>query len=575
MPGMMALGLGALAQFITGMIDQARIAQENRAALGRTREGTERIEEILAQYTPERLVNMAGIPKVALDGTTLGPRGASAILNLESLFNAGTRFARGTPRYEPISLDFPEEDATDFFYNPQRANRQGIAQYERLTGASRGLAQNLRDRAVSSEQLQTEANVPGLTDRVAARLPGVDAFRSARLGEIGEASQRAAEMQRSQIASQYGGDLGASRTAQTLGEFNLAQQSGRAAQGVEAEAERLREQQGEFLGGIETQETQLRSALTQLAHQMGLTRDVTGSQMEMQGALSGEQIAAQLASLGEQLFSGTTESSMGRRQQTALQNLATSLQAETLNRTLPFEQEAVRAQMAGSDEARRFAAMLDVLGRGQSAVSQGAGMGLAGTSNIAQLLASYQPTFLPLSDTVDRMLDLIFADRFGGGGGGGGGGSSFGQVAGGVGAGLGGAGLLASGLGGLGGGSATGAGLSTMLLPFLASDRDLKNEIRPISTASLLGTVLSTPIFRWKYRGEDVEHVGPMAQDVQENLGVGDGRTIHPAEILGLTMGSIQELHRILIMSIESRDVVIAELRDRISHLEKQNASAQ
>jgi hypothetical protein len=91
------------------------------------------------------------------------------------------------------------------------------------------------------------------------------------------------------------------------------------------------------------------------------------------------------------------------------------------------------------------------------------------------------------------------------------------------------------------GGAAIGAGgsiLSTMLMLGMLSDRNAKYDIRPVEAGDILTSLAELPISTWKYKGQDVPHIGPMAQDFQKHFGVGDGRTISFIDVAGILMAS-------------------------------------
>lgn len=71
-------------------------------------------------------------------------------------------------------------------------------------------------------------------------------------------------------------------------------------------------------------------------------------------------------------------------------------------------------------------------------------------------------------------------------------------------------GLLGSGLiggGGLAGGGLAGAGLGALMF----SDERLKEDIERVGE-----TDDGIPIYRWRYKGDEQVHIGPMAQDVEK-----------------------------------------------------------
>ena len=60
------------------------------------------------------------------------------------------------------------------------------------------------------------------------------------------------------------------------------------------------------------------------------------------------------------------------------------------------------------------------------------------------------------------------------------------------------------------------------LKQYPASDINLKTDIKPFSPSKALDAIKNTKIFNWKYKkdkGPEGEATGPMAQDVQKNIG--------------------------------------------------------
>ena len=89
-------------------------------------------------------------------------------------------------------------------------------------------------------------------------------------------------------------------------------------------------------------------------------------------------------------------------------------------------------------------------------------------------------------------------------------------------------------------------GLGSLAGLFLTSSSKLKTDIRAPERSSL-DQVNAMPVRDWRYR-EGVEdngaeaHIGPMAEDFQAATGRGDGRRINVTDLLGTTMGAVQEL---------------------------------
>ena len=68
------------------------------------------------------------------------------------------------------------------------------------------------------------------------------------------------------------------------------------------------------------------------------------------------------------------------------------------------------------------------------------------------------------------------------------------------------------------------------------SDENMKENISEIKTSEIIDKFRSLPIKRWKYIGDDEEHVGPMAQDWKKIFNKGDGKTIKLVDVIGETL---------------------------------------
>jgi len=76
--------------------------------------------------------------------------------------------------------------------------------------------------------------------------------------------------------------------------------------------------------------------------------------------------------------------------------------------------------------------------------------------------------------------------------------------------------------------------------PMLGSSRDWKEDIEPAD--SILEKLKTLPMFTWRYKGDSIKHIGPMAQDFQKTFGVGDGKHLFLPDMLSVIMGSMKEL---------------------------------
>lgn len=72
------------------------------------------------------------------------------------------------------------------------------------------------------------------------------------------------------------------------------------------------------------------------------------------------------------------------------------------------------------------------------------------------------------------------------------------------------------------------------------SDRDLKEDVQEVKP--ITSRLKELPITTWRYKGDATRHIGPMAQDWKETMGVGDGHTIALPDVLGVILGSLQEM---------------------------------
>jgi hypothetical protein len=94
-------------------------------------------------------------------------------------------------------------------------------------------------------------------------------------------------------------------------------------------------------------------------------------------------------------------------------------------------------------------------------------------------------------------------------------------------------------------GSLIGTGAMLMM-----SSRRLKRDIKDVDTGEgSLRRVRAMPVKRWRYKdgvgdGGEGEHVGPMAEDAAAATGQGDGFTLNVGDMVGHTMGAVQELDR-------------------------------
>lgn len=87
-------------------------------------------------------------------------------------------------------------------------------------------------------------------------------------------------------------------------------------------------------------------------------------------------------------------------------------------------------------------------------------------------------------------------------------------------------------------------GLGTIIgsLPGFPSSKDIKHDKQPFDS---LGAIRRMPVEKWTYdkgKGDEGTHVGPYAEDFAAATGNGDGSSIDPISIMGVTMGAVRQL---------------------------------
>jgi hypothetical protein len=85
-------------------------------------------------------------------------------------------------------------------------------------------------------------------------------------------------------------------------------------------------------------------------------------------------------------------------------------------------------------------------------------------------------------------------------------------------------------------------GMSGLAAWSMFSDPEMKEDIEPVSDGEMLAAVKRIPIKRWKYKGEETEHIGGMADTMPEV--VSDGRTVDVISYLGMLTSAVRALDR-------------------------------
>ncbi|MCU0374332.1 MAG: tail fiber domain-containing protein [Chitinophagaceae bacterium] len=88
-----------------------------------------------------------------------------------------------------------------------------------------------------------------------------------------------------------------------------------------------------------------------------------------------------------------------------------------------------------------------------------------------------------------------------------------------------------------------GAGLTAGGIWTNACDSSLKTDITTLNRVALLEKIANLPITRWRYKGTNEYHIGPMAQDFKAIFNVGvDDKSISAIDPGGIALAAIQQL---------------------------------
>ncbi len=99
-----------------------------------------------------------------------------------------------------------------------------------------------------------------------------------------------------------------------------------------------------------------------------------------------------------------------------------------------------------------------------------------------------------------------------------------------------------------------------------SSDMNLKEGFADVDAEEILEKVANIPMQYWRYKGEDVTHMGPMAQDFYAKFKLGQGETtISKPDADGVALAAIQALYK----QSQSKDVEINELKSENELLEQ------
>jgi hypothetical protein len=102
------------------------------------------------------------------------------------------------------------------------------------------------------------------------------------------------------------------------------------------------------------------------------------------------------------------------------------------------------------------------------------------------------------------------------------------------------------------------------------SDREAKENFKPVEYNRLLGRAAALDVPTWNYRSQDktIRHIGPMAQDFKRSFGVGENeRYITTIDGIGVTLAAIKALY-LETLELEKRAAEYDELERQAKELE-------
>jgi hypothetical protein len=104
-----------------------------------------------------------------------------------------------------------------------------------------------------------------------------------------------------------------------------------------------------------------------------------------------------------------------------------------------------------------------------------------------------------------------------------------------------------------------------------SSDRNAKQEFKPVSPSQILEKVAQLPLSEWSYKEDAAtRHIGPVAQDFHSIFDIGtDDKHIAPMDEGGVALAAIQGLNQKLATELKVKDAQIDQLNEKIARLEQ------
>ena len=115
------------------------------------------------------------------------------------------------------------------------------------------------------------------------------------------------------------------------------------------------------------------------------------------------------------------------------------------------------------------------------------------------------------------------------------------------------------------------AGEVTTTAVNITSDRNAKEQFKPVNAREVLAKVARLPISEWQYKTQsDARHIGPMAQDFHAAFAVGrDDKHITSVDADGVALAAIQGLNEKFEEQTREKDGRIQELEKTVAELKE------
>jgi len=104
-----------------------------------------------------------------------------------------------------------------------------------------------------------------------------------------------------------------------------------------------------------------------------------------------------------------------------------------------------------------------------------------------------------------------------------------------------------------------------------ASDRNLKDDFSVVDDEDILNKVAQLDITRWKYKGTEEYHIGPMAQDFYKSFDLGNDdkhiSTIDPAGIALVSIKALKQENDELNKKLNNQQLLIEQLQKTLEEI--------